>query len=399
MGYPARFLLLYYSLNALIVSFQFSRLQRRLGRIRLAIQKVKEDINIANNEGAQVSKNKIALQEKIRRYKSLKIIIEEINKTLSLDSIAENLTSIAFSLISEQKGVALLYMADSRTRTLLSIFKSKKESKGLIIKAKEGDIFDAWVVRHASPILVEDIKRDFRFDSEKLKNLDGRPLASLIAAPLMSENKFLGVLRLDHHEANFFTQDDLRFLSALCDVGAVALENGVLFEKTQELATHDELTGLYTKGYFFQRLKEELQRSHRQKHNLSLLMLDIDFFKKYNDAFGHTAGDVVLRSIGKTITAALKDASCIVCRFGGEEFCVALVDTDKEGALVSAERIRSFIEKTKVTLRRTESSVTVSVGVSSFPSDSQNADELVFKADRALYDAKEKGRNRVCAAP
>lgn len=316
---------------------------------------------------------------------------------MSLESIADNLSEIAFSLIARGNGVCLLYLVDSANPLNLNLFKAKKEDKKLIIQTKEGDIFDFWVLRHTSPLWIEDIKKDFRFDLEKLKTQGAiRPVSSLVSAPFISEQRFLGIMRLDYPQAGFYSQDDLRFLVTISDIGAVALENGELFQKTQDLAIHDELTSLYTKGYFLERLREEYKRSVRQERTLSLLLLDIDYFKKYNDKFGHTSGDMVLKTLSHNVTDALKNSSPIIGRFGGEEFCIILSAIDKKRALTLAQQLRVRIEKTKMILRRQATSVTVSIGVAVYPDDAKDEDELIIKADRAMYAAKQKGRNQVC---
>ncbi|MBI4972527.1 MAG: sensor domain-containing diguanylate cyclase, partial [Candidatus Omnitrophica bacterium] len=304
-----------------------------------------------NEENVREAKDKSALLEKISRYAQLKNIIEEISHNLSLESIADTLSSIVFSLIGENKGVCSLYLADHQSRTGLSLFKAKKEDRGQVIKSKEGDIFDLWVLRHTSSLLVEDIKKDFRFDLEKIKSDDSRKVLSLVSSPFLVANRFLGILRLDNPEANFYTQDDLRLLLTICDLGALALENGELFSRTQELAIHDELTSLYTKAHFLERLKEETGRAMRGGGQFSLLMFDIDYFKNYNDKFGHTAGDIVLKRLSQCTVEFLKDLNPIICRFGGEEFCALLSRTDKEKADSIAEGLRAEIEKTKIILR------------------------------------------------
>jgi diguanylate cyclase (GGDEF)-like protein len=359
-------------------------------------QAFQEKINILTAENSQELKNKVSLQEKIGRYGRLKNIIEEINQELTLNSIADSLVSISFSLISDNKGACILYLVDRQAQIGLSLFKTKKEDKKLIIKAKEGDIFDLWVLRRTSPLLIEDVKKDFRFDLDKLNLRDSRVLSSLISAPLMSEHRFLGILRLDSYLPNFYTQDDLRFLVTICDIGAVALENGELFQRTQDLAIHDSLTSLFTKGYFLERLKEEYRRSTRHNAVFSLLMLDIDYFKNYNDKFGHTAGDLVLKDLSQIALGSLKKFSPLVSRFGGEEFCIILPRTDKQQAKKIAEELREKIEKTEMVLRRQKTKITVSIGVASFPADARDEEELIFKADRAMYEAKQKGRNCVC---
>jgi diguanylate cyclase (GGDEF)-like protein len=391
-----RWLFLFYLVNGFLIFYLLKKNSNRKYQLEYQSQELQEKINILNEQNSQRVSNKVALQEKINRYNSLKEIIEEINKNLDLEYVADKLVSIAFSLIANNKGVCIMYLLDSQTQKL-SIFKTKKEDKKLIIKAKEGNIFDFWVLQHTSPLLIEDIKKDFRFDLEKLKSQDTRTVSSLISSPLVSEHRFLGILRLDHPDPYFFSQDDLRFLMTLCDLGAVALENGELFKKTQDLAIHDELTSVYTKGYFLERLREEYKRSVRRGRSISLLMLDIDHFKDYNDKFGHTAGDIVLKILSQNIVEGLKELSPIISRFGGEEFCIVIHGLDKKKIREVAEGLRTRIEKTKVILRRQESNVTVSIGVAySSGEDISGEDELILAADKAMYEAKQKGRNRVC---
>lgn len=387
---------LFYLVNISIAFFLYGRNSEKRYYFEHQTQDFEEKINILNEQSSRELKNKFALKEKIRRYGSLKNVIEEINQNLSLEAVAEHFVSIAFSLIADNKGTCILYLIDNQTNSTLSLFKTKKENKEMVIKAKEGDIFDLWVLMHTSPLLVENIKKDFRFDPEKLKDSDVRPVSSLISAPLISEHRFMGILRLDHPDAYFYSQDDLRLLTAIGDLGAIALENGELFKKTQNLAIHDELTSLFTKGYFLERLAEEYKRSVRQNRPLSLLMLDIDYFKKYNDKFGHMAGDIVLKVLSQKITEALSDLTPIISRFGGEEFCVVLTGMDGKEAGRIAEGLRKKIEETKIVLRRQETGVTVSIGIASIPDDTSDEDELIIKADKAMYEAKQKGRNRVC---
>lgn len=393
-SFKTLFIFYLFNLAAGLFIFKFS--QYRIGRYRLKKQDLLEQLNILSDTYNQETKGHDALNEKIRRYNKLKDIIEEINQNLNMESISDRLTEISFSLIARDQGVCVLYLLDNQNQQLV-LFKAKKEDKKLIIKAKEGDIFDSWVLRHATPLLIEDIKSDFRFDLDKLIAQDSRTINSLISAPLISAHRFLGILRLDSAKTNFFSQDDLRLLVAISDLAAVAIENGELFQRTQDLAIHDELTSLYTKGYFLDRLKEEYKRSVRQERALSLLMLDIDYFKNYNDKFGHSAGDIVLKLLSKTITEELNDLSPIISRFGGEEFCILISGLSIEKAVSVAERLRKKIQNLKIFLRREETGITVSIGVATFPDDVKDEDELVIKADRAMYEAKQLGRNKVCS--
>lgn len=389
-------LLLFYLVILLTLVFYVTASRKKIIFLHSESELLEEKINLLNEEVIKENYNKASLDRKIERYSNLKEIIERLNRDLELESVAKNLVNIVFSLIANSSGTAILYLLDNQSHKL-NLFKVEKQDKGLVIKSKEGDIFDLWVLRHTSPLLIEDIKKDFRFDIEKLSLQDKRTISSLISCPLLSENKLVGILRIDSIQPNSYSQDDLRLLSAIADLGAVALENAELFQRTQDLAIHDELTSLYTKGYLLERLKEECKRSIRYNKPLSLLMLDIDHFKAYNDKFGHTAGDILLKQLANFITDFLKDDNAIISRFGGEEFCVAISGQDRSRVLQRAEALRLHIAKKEIILRRQEARITVSIGVSIFPQDAADEDELILKADKALYEAKGQGRNKVSA--
>lgn len=388
---------LFYCACILIATILYKNSAKRKYQLDYRVEELQERINIVSDQSLQEENTARALQTKISRYYSLKEIIEEVNRDLDIDSVANSLTSIASSVISNNNCTCLLYLIDTHHQKMILI-KTRKSHQTQVIKTKEGDIFDHWVMRHLNPLFIEDMKKDFRFDVEKFKAQEMRPIGSLISAPFVSEQRFLGLLRIDSPEANIFSQDDLRLLMTVCDIGAVALENSELFKKTQDLAIHDNLTQLYTKGYFLERLKEECKRAIRQAKPFSLLMLDIDFFKNYNDQFGHTAGDLVLKKLSLNITESLKDINAVSCRFGGEEFCVILDGVDKQQATLIAEALRKRIEKEILVLRRQETHITASIGVAAFPTDAIEQSELILKADKAMYEAKRKGRNRVVSA-
>lgn len=388
-------LFLFFLLNLLILVFLSARRNKTKRNLGIHFQRAQEKINILNDKINRGLKSKLAVQEKIRRYNSLKNILEDLSRNLDLDYIADNLASIAYHMVGLRQGTCMLYLADEQSRTSLSLFKTKKEDHNLVIKTKEGDIFDLWVLRHTSPLIIEDIGRDFRFDPGKIALSETRTFSSLISAPLVSEHHFLGLLRLDNPGVGFYSQDDLRLLATICDLGAVALESGELYQRTQELAIHDGLTALYRKDYFLQRLKEECRRALRQGKPLSLLMLDIDYFKNYNDQFGHMAGDMVLKDLSRNIIDFFSGLDPVIGRFGGEEFCIALPHMDKNDCLALAEKLRIKIEGMKMSLRRKETNITVSIGIATFPIDADEEGELIFKADKAMYRAKENGRNNV----
>ena len=172
-------------------------------------------------------------------------------------------------------------------------------------------------------------------------------------------------------------------------------------EHLSNLAVHDGLTGIYNRRYFDETLAREWKRTMREKAPLSLIMLDIDYFKKYNDTYGHQAGDECLRQVATTISGALRRPADMAARYGGEEFVVVLPNFKLENSAKFGETIRAKIEALKMEHKQSDTNpfITVSLGIASVvPSSISSYEELVGAADKALYSAKNKGRNRVCVA-
>lgn len=191
-------------------------------------------------------------------------------------------------------------------------------------------------------------------------------------------------------------RDEISQLKLSFNAMAAALEENQ--RALQDLSVRDPLTGLFNHRQFYQLLAAELARSQRYGHQVSLLMLDIDYFKRVNDSFGHLAGDQVLRQLPELIRGQLR-INDIPCRYGGEEFGVILPETAGEQALEVAERIRSVVAREPVELPDGGSlRITVSIGVATYGGGAQSEERLVSAADSALYRAKRIGRNRVCVA-
>ena len=198
------------------------------------------------------------------------------------------------------------------------------------------------------------------------------------------------------HRIHIGTADELQELAVDFNMMADSL-----LDKTSRLekeAITDGLTGLFNHRHFYNRLEFEINRAARANSPLSVLILDVDNFKKYNDKYGHPKGDEVLRRCSAAIRESVRGID-IAARYGGEEFAVILAETDKKGAIVAAENIRRAIEAQKFSDGEGDvpHNVTVSIGVSSYPADTKEMNDLVKKADDALYTAKREGKNRVCA--
>ncbi len=360
-------------------------------------QDYEERINILTDKINHENLAAGVLRQKILNYSSLKNVTEHLSKCLSLKDTASFLSTETCSLLGDHEKVCILYIFEPQSSEL-GIVATKKGEATEIIKAKKGDIFDSWVMKKLQPLIVEDTKKDFRFDLEKAVLDKGRQIRSLISAPLIIGGKVLGILRVDSIKENSFSFDDLRLLTTISDVGAMAVENALLYEKTEELAIKDGLTGIYLRRYLLERIPEEISRALRKGSAVSLLMLDIDHFKNYNDKFGHVAGDIVLKTIAKLLTESLGSAGNILSRYGGEEFAVLLPNCKKEDAFNLADKIRKRIKEEKVTLRKQITQVSVSIGVAGFPADAKASEDLISMADAALYQAKQSGRNKVCLA-
>jgi diguanylate cyclase (GGDEF)-like protein len=252
---------------------------------------------------------------------------------------------------------------------------------------------------------------DVRLDPDYIRSgiLDIR---SEIACPVISAGELLGVLTVESKNENAFNEDDIRLLSILSLQVSVGMRNARMYAEIEKMAVTDPLTGLFNYRYFYQRLGAELARSNRYHHPLSIVMIDLDDFKKINDYCGHQCGDEVLReaalAIRKNIRRydepmVIKGAELdIVSRYGGEEFIIIQPDTPMAGALVCAERLRNVLETQigpRCGLPCSEHSprlVTGSFGVAAFQ-EGETLETLLKRADTAMYRAKEQGKNRVIA--
>jgi len=193
-------------------------------------------------------------------------------------------------------------------------------------------------------------------------------------------------------------EDSFDIIGALKNQFTIALNKCFLYRDIESASRVDALTGLSKRWYFLQRLHEEIERSDRRGSPLSIIMADIDRFKRFNDTYGHLAGDAVLKRTANLIRLNLRSAD-LACRYGGEEFLLALPDTVKESAGQVAERIREEVGKTEVVVRNARTTLTLSLGVAAYPIDGSPTETVIKKADQMLYEAKRAGRNRTCIAP
>ncbi len=331
--------------------------------------------------------------EKYSTYYHLRKTAEELSTTLSVSQVCQILSGRTTEFVTAGDAVVIALAGTPGVAGGVLTVVACKLAPGYEKKNhQEADLFDEWVVKNNKRLIINDTHQDFRFDlHQTMKREDVR---SLIAVPLLHEGRVMGTLRIHAACPEIFSNDDLRLLDAIGALGSSAISNAKLYEKTEELAIRDSLTGLYLRRHFFERFKQEHRRTLLTKRSLALLMCDLDYFKACNDRFGHGAGDLMLIRFAQIMKESTEHA--ILARYGGEEFAVLLPDTSREEAVRVAEGIRQRVAESPFELRRERVGMTVSIGVAVMPEDTLDVQVLVEKADKALYRAKSLGRNRVC---
>lgn len=355
---PLGFMLL--SLTYLLINFVFAR----LSRARHALQERVHDLEILNATG--------------RRFSA----------ALQLEELVETVARETCKAIPEAEAVTFVHRRAGRESELVMDGFDRRTDKFFRHAIAPGEGAAGWVIANANARRIDDLT-DTEFGADNAR--------SWLGVPMFMYGDCDGVVAVQSSRTAAFTAEHHRLLESLALQIAAALQNAHLYE----LAMVDGLTGLFVRRYFDARIEEEVERSRRYGSPFSVVMLDVDNFKKLNDEFGHLVGDRVLRAIANVVKAQMRGVDT-AARYGGEEVAVILPRTEMVGAYNLAERIRESIADLRITtdaegdIPARALSVTASLGIAAFPeSKAQSGEDLVRRADRALYRAKKTGKNRV----
>ena len=324
---------------------------------------------------------------------------------------SENLRNVALSLSSTLKWEETLDIILDSVNELISfdsavIILFKEEGARIIA----GQGISAKLINSVAPLQTNCIK-DFLLKKKNIpKNstkidklfweiLDNQNIQSSLCTAMVAHNTLLGVLAIGSNTPNLYGEKDTLLVQSFGNYAALSLKNSQLYEKTRQESLKDGLTGLNNRRSLNNQLEKEEARAKRYGRNFSLLMCDLDEFKNYNDRYGHLAGDDLLREISALMKNSLRHNDQVF-RYGGEEFIILLPETKREQACSLAERLRKMIEKHEFILQDSEeiTHITISMGLSVFPEDADNAKSLLQNADEALYKAKEKRNSVICHA-
>lgn len=328
---------------------------------------------------------------KTRNLHALYEVSNSFSTLLDLDQVLKTALATAREISLCDSAYVALTEGDGRKFSVRAWWGHASVEKPLYLEEE----LAAWIWENKKPIRYTRGQRDKGLiPIAKREGMLGST-QSFLMVPLLAGEDILGVIRLNSQKSAAYQAYDEDILTTLANQTAMAVENALMVRQIRDMAIRDGLTGVYNHRYFQEKLGEEIIKAERYNKDLSLALLDVDHFKKFNDSYGHQEGDKVLRVVANVIQGTIRHKIDTVARYGGEEFAVILPESDGNSGKELAERIRKNIESylfendSKIPYR-----VTVSIGVASYPFDARDQKVLIQSADQALYEAKKAGRNR-----
>lgn len=349
-------------------------------------EKLYHKIRLLESQKSTLNREISELNQKIDKYIYFLIKIPEVVMKINSNLNFDNLLTAVIRMVKEliETDEVEIYMFDPVTQYLKLVAACGTNRKMSIkVKFKEG------IVGYAAEIGMIFSKDELRIRGEAI---DDERLE--IAIPILFANHFIGVIGIGKIKERTLNKE--RFLAMIADLAAVAFNNCEYLDVAREDAIRDELTGLYNRRYFSEKAREVMQKSRNYNFPFSVIIFDVDNFKHYNDTNGHIQGDVLLKELSKILKKETRSTN-ILARYGGEEFIVLLQNTDKNNAMIYAEKARRLVKSYPFQHREKQPSgyVSLSAGVAEFPFDGTTINEIIKHADEALYQSKKSGKNRV----
>lgn len=326
--------------------------------------------------------------ERRKLAETLRLMATTLNATLDLSEVISLVIDNLSSVVPYDFASVLLVQEGELTEMARRGAESP-DALALMQQVLHGP-FRAEMERTLQPISVPNVALDPRLQSASLIGT----IRSWIGVPLVSRQQVIGMLTLCSERENAYTAQAVAIANTFGGQAAIAIENAHLFGTVQSMAITDSLTNLNNRRHFFQLGEYEFKRARRNARPMAVLMMDIDYFKRVNDTFGHAVGDQVLRTVADICLTIVREVD-IPGRYGGEEFVVLLPESDLDGAHVVASRLREAVEDSPILTERGTVQVTISIGIAEISDRHEDLDVLLDEADQALYIAKMQGRNRV----
>ena len=343
----------------------------------------------------QIEETNRELKAHVHELSALYKLNQAMITTLDVNLLFDRMLTTLQDLIHCEEMLLLLYNPGTEELEVrCSLGVDQELLKGVIFRLD--DRVTGLAASSKELIYLPDLAVDPRAVNERARSFNG---GAMVSAPMVVQHGLIGVLNLYKRQIDSFSPSELNLIQAVANQAAIYIENAQLFEKNRYLSNTDELTNLANRRYFQEILKRELAQARRFKTPFSLIMVDIDHFKRFNDTHGHLRGDIVLKRVAAHLLRNTRGID-LVGRFGGEEFIVLLPKTTKEGAFTAAEKLRQELAREEfpgAEQSQPGGRLTLSLGLAEYPTDSRDIHQLLECADRALYAAKEGGRNRTVA--